>query len=57
MSDTGIIRYLELLHEDYAFRVNSAVAEGRMDLVRKLSDSYIDEATRAIIESEPAHHA
>ncbi len=49
-----ITRYLEQLHEDYAYRVNQAVAEDREDLVWKLVDAYIDEALLAITTHEAA---
>jgi hypothetical protein len=57
MSELGIVRYLQLLHDDYAFRVNAAVAEGRDDLVEQLAEAYFHEATRAIMASEmPSHN-
>jgi hypothetical protein len=39
-------RKLRELHEHYAWRVNAAVAEGRDDLVWRLSDEYLAEATQ-----------
>lgn len=41
MGETDLLREL---HEAYVWKVNSAVAEGRMDLVWQLSDEYTDEA-------------
>lgn len=35
---------LRELHEAYVWKVNEAVAEGRMDLVQQFSDEYTDEA-------------
>ena len=35
---------LRELHEAYVWKVNAAVAEGRMDLVREFADAYTDEA-------------
>ena len=35
---------LRELHEAYVWKVNQAVAEGRMDLVEQFSDEYTDEA-------------
>lgn len=32
------------LHDDYVWKVNAAVAEGRPDLVRRLSGEYTEEA-------------
>jgi len=49
-----IARYLERLHEEYAYKVNMAVAENRPDLVRELVDAYVDEALYAITASETA---
>jgi hypothetical protein len=36
------------LHEDYAWRVNAAIGEGREDLVRKLADKYLIKAMHAM---------
>ncbi len=35
---------LRALHDDYAEMANTAVAEGRDDLVQQLADRYADEA-------------
>lgn len=41
MGDADMVREL---HEAYVWKVNQAVAEGRMDLVEQFSDEYTDEA-------------
>jgi len=43
---------LRELHEVYVWKVNAAVEEGRMDLVRNLADEYTDEALRLMISLE-----
>ncbi len=43
-----IEQYLEKLHEQYTLLVNTAVEEGREDLAEAFSDTYADEALRAI---------
>ena len=40
--------HLVALRDAYVERVNGAVAEGRLDLVRELVDDYTDEALAAI---------
>jgi hypothetical protein len=45
-----IERYLEKLHEQYTILVNTAVEEGREDLAESFSDTYADEALRAITD-------
>jgi hypothetical protein len=42
---------LRALHDDYVWRVNAAVAEGREDLAQEMSDDYVDEATRVLAEA------
>jgi hypothetical protein len=42
---------LAFLQAHYAERINMAVAEGRMDLVRDLANDYADEALELILES------
>jgi hypothetical protein len=42
--------YLEKLHEQYTVLVNTAVEEGREDLAESFSDTYADEALRAITD-------
>lgn len=41
MGETDLLREL---HDAYVWKVNAAVAEGRMDLVWEFSDEYTDEA-------------
>ena len=41
MGESDLLREL---HEAYVWKVNAAVAEGRMDLVWQFSDQYTDEA-------------
>ncbi|MFI5959838.1 hypothetical protein [Cryptosporangium sp. NPDC051539] len=43
----SIEQYLQELHDDYAVRINEAVADDRDDLVWQLADSYTHEALRA----------
>ncbi len=47
-----IEQYLERLHEQYTLLVNTAVEEGREDLAEAFSDTYADEALRAITEDD-----
>jgi hypothetical protein len=44
---------LRELHEAYVWKVNAAVAEGRMDLVREFADAYTDEALQLITTLHP----
>ncbi len=37
---------LRELHDAYVWKVNAAVAEGRMDLVHEFAEEYTDEALR-----------
>jgi hypothetical protein len=39
------------LKDFYVEQVNEAVAEGRMDLVERLNEEYIDEALRLLLET------
>ena len=43
MGETDLLREL---HDAYVWKVNAAVAEGRMDLVWELADEYTDEAVQ-----------
>ncbi|TQS40910.1 hypothetical protein [Cryptosporangium phraense] len=43
----SIEQYLQELHDDYASRINEAVAEDRDDLAWQLADAYTNEALRA----------
>ena len=45
---------LRVLHDTYAWEVNAAVGEGRLDLVWQLADDYLDRALRLITDGEPA---
>ena len=44
---------LRALHDTYAWEVNAAVGEGRLDLVWQLADDYFDQAVALITEGEP----
>jgi len=44
---------LRELHEAYVWKVNEAVAEGRMDLVWQFSDQYTDEALELMEDLQP----
>ncbi len=39
---------LEALRDEYTYRVNMLLDEGREDLATALADDYVDEATRAL---------
>jgi hypothetical protein len=43
----SIEQHLQELHDDYAARINEAVADDRDDLVWQLADGYTREALRA----------
>jgi hypothetical protein len=43
VGETDLLREL---HDAYVWKVNAAVAEGRMDLVHEFADEYTDEALR-----------
>ena len=43
---------LRVLHDSYAWEVNAAVGEGRLDLVRGLADEYVDQALLLITDGE-----
>ena len=45
---------LRELHEDYVWRVNSAVGEGREDLVWQLVDDYTEAALRLMADEHGA---
>jgi hypothetical protein len=44
---------LRALHDTYAWEVNAAVGEGRIDLVWGLADEYLDKALELIAGGEP----
>ena len=50
MGDTEQLREL---HDSYAWEVNAAVGEGRLDLVWRLADEYVDRALELITAGEP----
>jgi hypothetical protein len=41
IADHGVTRRLQMLHEHYVWEVNSAVAEGRDDLIERLIDDFL----------------
>lgn len=45
---------LRELHEDFAWKVNAAVAAGRHDLIDSLCDDYAEEAVRLLTDARPA---
>jgi hypothetical protein len=47
-------RRLRDLDEDYAWRVNAAIGEGREDLVGKLADEYLIKAMQAMSDEHSA---
>jgi hypothetical protein len=44
---------LQALHDTYVWEVNAAVGEGRLDLVWRLSDAYLDEAMALMTAGAP----
>jgi hypothetical protein len=52
MPPTPLDERLPALHAHYTARVNAAIAAGRMDLVRDLTDECQDEALALILEAE-----
>ena len=53
-SDPRQTARLRELHQDFAWKVNAAVAAGRHDLIDSLSDEYAEEAVRLITGAPPA---
>jgi hypothetical protein len=49
----GTREQLRLLHDTYAWEVNAAVGEGRLDIVWQLADQYLEEAVALITGDEP----
>jgi hypothetical protein len=47
----GLQHELELLHDEYVYRVNVLVAEGREDLATQLSDRFAEDALYLIQHS------
>jgi hypothetical protein len=43
----GIEQHLQELHDEYAFRINEAIADNRDDLVGQFADAYTHEALKA----------
>jgi hypothetical protein len=41
IGDEGVTRRLQMLHDHYIWEVNSAVAEGRDDLIERLVDDFL----------------
>ena len=52
MAPTSIDERLRHLHEHYTWQINAAVAEGRMDLVRELSNDCQDEALALMLTAD-----
>jgi hypothetical protein len=50
MGDTDVLREL---HDAYAWQINAAVGEDRMDLVWRLADEYTDRALQLIAAAVP----
>jgi hypothetical protein len=46
----GEVERLRELHEDYVWKVNAAIGEGREDLVWRLVDDYTEQALRLMTE-------
>lgn len=42
---------LEALRDEYTYRVNIMLEEGREDLATQLADDYVEEAARALAEA------
>lgn len=49
-----VARRLDALHDSYVYAVNTAVADGRDDLVYQLADDYFDDALRVLTGSPAA---
>lgn len=47
---------LEELRDEYTYRVNYVLDEGREDLATELADDYVVEATRALAETGTHQH-
>lgn len=50
----GNSEQLRELHDAYAWEVNAAVGEGRLDLVWQLADDYLDQTLALMASGEPA---
>jgi hypothetical protein len=47
-AESDQVRRLRDLHDDYLWKVNAAVGDGREDLIRRLVDDFEEEALRLI---------
>jgi hypothetical protein len=54
LAEPELTARLRELHDDFVWRVNAAVAEGREDLVRQLPEQYLEEAVRMLATDVPA---
>jgi len=45
-----VVEQLRLLHEEYTFKVNQVLDEGREDLARELSAAHADESLLIMLE-------
>lgn len=52
--DSSTAQALSQLHDQYAWLVNSAIAENREDVALELSDEYADDALRLIADARKA---
>ena len=48
----GDRQQLRALHDSYVWEVNAAVGAGRLDLVRELSDQFLDQALELLVGGE-----
>jgi hypothetical protein len=48
-----LVDVLAELHDSYVWDLNAALAEGRDDLVRDLSDDYFERSVRLMIGQQP----
>jgi len=53
-ADPGQTARLRELHQDFAWKVNAAVAAGRADVVDALCEEYAEEAVRLLTGAPPA---
>ncbi|PZS14646.1 MAG: hypothetical protein DLM57_14145 [Pseudonocardiales bacterium] len=50
---TDLTTRLEALRDEYTYRVNMLLEEGREDLATELADNYVDDAARTLAEAGP----
>jgi hypothetical protein len=50
IADDSVTRRLEMLHDHYIWEVNSAVAEGRDDLIERLVDAFLRQSMHLMTE-------